>query len=132
MAVVPGVTGHIEGVDEVGEPNGITLGEVGRRVDRLDSEMRAGFQKVAEQIAGLSFVPAAVYAADRSAEAERARRVEADLREEIRARESAEQTSGQRAWQARLSLILALVGLPLSVIGSVVAALVVTSVTGGR
>lgn len=109
----------------MGEPTDITLGEVGRRVDRLDHEMRAGFTRVAEQVAALTFVPAAVYAADQSATAEKIRRLEADLRGEEEERRTAEQTASQRAWQARLSLIMALLGMPLSVIGSVVVALAV-------
>jgi hypothetical protein len=108
----------------VSAPADITLGEVGRRVDRLDQEMRAGFAKVAEQLAGLAFVPAGVYAADQSAMAERMRRLEADLRDEEAARRAAEQTASHRAWQARLSLVMALLGLPLSVLGAVVVALV--------
>lgn len=109
----------------MGEPTDLTIGEVGRRVDRLDAEVRAGFRQVAEQISGLAFVPAAVYAADRSAEGERLRRLEKDLKEETEARETAERTASQRAWQARLSLLMAMLGLPLSVLGSVLVALLV-------
>lgn len=112
----------------MGEPTDITLGEVARRVDRLDQEMRAGFKAVQEEIAKLAFVPAAVYAADRAADVERIRRLEDDLKEEVGAREETERTAAQRTWQARLSLVMALIGLPLSVLGSVIVALVVVHI----
>lgn len=104
----------------------VTIGELDRRVDRLERAMEAGFQGLREEIQRLSFVSAAVYAADRSADQERIRRLEADLTEERDARTGAEQAVQQRAWQSRWSLIVALIGLPLSVIGSVLAALLLT------
>ncbi|MFI6760596.1 hypothetical protein ACIBF5_15820 [Micromonospora sp. NPDC050417] len=102
----------------------VTLGELGRRVDRVDVEMRNGFQQLREELRGLTFVPAAVYAADRSGDHERMRRLEGDLKEEITAREEAEKVAGQRAWQSRLSLTLAIVGLPISIVGSIVVAII--------
>lgn len=100
----------------------VTLGEVARRVDRVETEMKAGFKAVQEQIAALSFVPSAVYAADRAADLERHRRLEADLREETRERRDAEKTAAQRGWQTRLSLALAVIGPPLSALGAFIVA----------
>lgn len=106
----------------------VTLGEVVRRVDRLDREMMAGFASMREELRGLAFVPAAVYSADRVADDLRFRRLEDDLVAERAGREEAERVADQRAWQARLSVVMAFVGLPLSVIGSIVVALVVSQV----
>lgn len=106
--------------------NHITLGELGRRADRLDQEMRLGFDSLRNEIQRLNFIPSGVYAADRSADQERIRRLEQDLSTEVKERESALAESNQRAWQARLSFILALIGLPVSIIGSLIVALVLT------
>lgn len=110
----------------------MTIGELSRRVDRLDTEMKAGIQAVREDIQRLQFVPAAVYASDRSGDAERVRRLEADLIEERREREAEKGTADQRAWQARLSLIMAMVGLPISLIGSILAAVIISNLVGGK
>jgi len=114
----------------VSEAQDISLGEVARRVDRLDSEMRAGFASMRDEIRGLAFVPAGVYTADRSADLERMRRFEDDLAEEMRTRVAVQQTTDQRAWQARLSLIVALLGLPISIIGSIAVALILARLNG--
>lgn len=91
----------------------VNLGEVVRRQDRMETRMDAGFQALGDKVERLTsgFVPAAVYAADRSADQERIRRVEGDLAQ-----------AEQRGHQARWSLILAGLGLPLSVAASVLAA----------
>lgn len=107
----------------------VTLGELGRRVDRLDTEMQAGFRSMREEIQRLAFVPAAVYAADRSGDHERLRRLEQDLSEETEARRTAEQAATQRAWQARWSLILAAIGVPFGVVASVLAGIIVARLT---
>lgn len=103
----------------------VTLGEVARRVDRVETEMRTGFREVKEEIARLSFVPAAVYAADRSADAHRLTRLEDDLEAEKQARQSAEQSAAHRGWQARLSLGVAMMGIVLSPAAAFLAAKVV-------
>ena len=111
-----------------GLPEDMTLGELARRVDRIDSEVRDGFAGVREEIRSLAFVHPAVYAADRQADGQRFARIERDLTEEKNAREDAERMAAARAWQARFSLVMALLGLPISVIGSVVVALVVAQI----
>lgn len=88
----------------------VNLGEVTRRVDRLETRMDANFQALSDKMERLAFVPAAVYASDRTADQERIRRVESDLAE-----------AEQRGHQARWSLILAGLGVPLSVAASVLA-----------
>ncbi|SCG38281.1 hypothetical protein [Micromonospora zamorensis] len=101
----------------------VNLGEVTRRLDRTDeevrglgTEMRAGFQSLGDKMERLAFVPAAVYAADRAADTERVRRLEADLHQEVREREEAQKTSGSNRW----SLLLAGLGIPASVLAGVV------------
>lgn len=84
--------------------------------------MHVGFQSMRDEIQRLAFVPAAVPAADRSGDTDRIRR----LKDETKEREGGMAVADQRAWQARMSLILALIGLPLSIIGSVVVALILT------
>ncbi len=110
------------------EPGDITTGELGRRVDRLDREMKAGFESLHNEIRTLQFVPAAVYAADRSADQERLRRMEQDLVDERHEREGEAKESEKRAFTARWSLITALIACPLAVIASVVAALILVAV----
>lgn len=96
----------------MGDLQDVTINELARRVDRLDTAMASGFQSMREEIQRLAFVPAAVYAADRSGDQERIRRLEEGAK-----------LVDQRAWQARTSLIVAVVGLPLSIIGSIIVAM---------
>lgn len=114
------------------ESQDVTLGELARRVDRLDSAMVAGFATMQAELRGLAFVPAAVYSADRVTDDLRVSRLESDLLAERVGREEAERIAAQRAWQARLSMVMAFVGLPLSVIGSIVVALVVSQLGAGK
>lgn len=100
----------------------VNLGEVTRRVDRLETRMDAGFQALSDKMERLAFVPAAVYAADRAADQESVRRLEADLRQEAQERKVAQEKADQRAHQVRWSLILAGLGVPLSVVAGVVTA----------
>jgi hypothetical protein len=108
-----------------GDPTEVTLGEVARGLGRVEREMQAGFQAIKDEIKSLSFVPAAVYSADKVAQHDRMERLELDLEEEKVLRRDAEAISNQRAFQSRWSIILALVAMPISVIGSVLAALIV-------
>jgi hypothetical protein len=114
------------GVDPV-DGTEVTLGEVSRGLFRVEREMHAGFTAIRQEIGKLSFVPAQVYAADTMAYRDRVERIEATLRGEAELRREAETAAAQRTWQARLSMMLALVGMPLSIIGSVVAGLVISA-----
>lgn len=105
----------------------VTLGEVARGLSRVEREMQVGFAAIRAEIQGLSFVPAAVYAADMLAHRERLDRIEREAAEETEIRREAEATAQQRAWQARWSIILAVVAMPISVLGSVVAALLIAA-----
>jgi hypothetical protein len=57
--------------------------------------------KRVRSLAGLSFVPPAVYAADMTANRERVARVEQDLAAETAVRRDAEAVGQQRAWQSK-------------------------------
>jgi hypothetical protein len=103
----------------------VTLGEVARGLGRVEREIEVGFQAIRQEIKSLSFVPAAVYSADKVAQHDRIGRLEEDLEEEKVLRRDAEALSSQRAWQSRWSLLLALFGMPISVVGAVAAALIV-------
>lgn len=105
----------------------VTLGEVSRGLARVERQMHDGFAAIRAEIGKLSFVPAQVYAADSLAYRDRMERIEGALRDEAEARREAEALAGQRAWQSRLSMGLALIGLPLSIIGSVAAGLVIAA-----
>jgi hypothetical protein len=70
-----------------------------------------------------------VYASDRSAHQERIRRLEKDIADERLAREDAQKEWSRRGWQARLSLVMALLGLPLSILGSVLAAVILDQIS---
>ena len=109
------------------ESTEVTLGEVSRGLSRVEREMQAGFSTMRAEISRLSFVPAQVYASDSAAYRDRMDRVEAALRDEGQLRHEAESLADQRAWQSRLSIMLALVGMPLSIVGSVVAGLVIAA-----
>lgn len=105
----------------------VTLGEVARGLSRVEREMQAGFAAIRAEIQGLSFVPAAVYAADSLAYRERIERIEHEQAAEARMRREAETASQQRAWQARWSIILAVIGMPISIGGAVIAALLIAA-----
>ena len=104
------------------DPREVTLGEVARGLSRVEREMQVGIAAIRQEIAALAFVPAAVYAADMSAHRERVTRLERDLAEESAVRQNTEAVSQQRAWQAKWSIILAFVGMPISVVGALVIA----------
>jgi hypothetical protein len=87
--------------------------------------MQAGFAAIRREISGLSFVPAPVYAADMVAYRDRVQRLEEDLDEERAERREAEKVAQQRSWQATWSVKLAAIGMPITLITSVVGALIV-------
>ena len=103
-------------------PDDVTLGEVDRRVGRLEQRVDSGFKELKEEIARLSFVPAAVYAADRAGDAHRLAALEADLALESRDRRAAEDNARHRSFQARLALVVAALGIPASILAGVVTA----------
>lgn len=75
----------------------VTLGELGRRVDRLESQMWAGFEGIRAELRGLAFVPAGVYASDQAACNMRINRLEENYK-----------TNDARSWQVKLAVIAAL------------------------
>lgn len=89
--------------------------------------MREGFAAIRNEIKSLSFVPAAVYSADKLAHNDRFDRLTQDFESEREARREAEALATQRAWQARWSIVLALLGMPISIFGAVVAALIIAA-----
>jgi hypothetical protein len=105
----------------------VTLGEVSRGLSRVEREMHAGFAAMRAEIGMLSFVPSQVYAADMMAYRDRLERAEVAIRSESELRRETETGASQRAWQGRIGILLALVGMPLSIIGSVVAGLVIAA-----
>jgi hypothetical protein len=105
----------------------VTLGEVARGLSRVETEMHAGFKALREELKTLSFVDSAVYSADKVAYHDRVARLEADLEDERTLRREADAVAQQRAWQSRWSIILAVIGMPISILGAVVAALVVAA-----
>lgn len=94
----------------------VSTGELSRGLARLEREMQAGFAQLRGQLGELNYVQPAVYAADQAATRDRLERLEA-----------AAEVAQQRAWQSRWSINLALFGMPLSIVGAVVAALVVAA-----
>ena len=74
----------------------VTLGELARRVDRLETAMTEGFRELRDEIRNLAFVPAGVYASDQSA-----------LRERIQQLEKRADRVDNRAWHVRASLLIA-------------------------
>lgn len=98
------------------DPTEVTLGEVGRGLDRVEREMRDGIAAIRAEIKALAFVPAAVYAADQVGNRERIERLE-----------EADKDARQRAWQSRWSIVLALIAMPISIVGAVIAALVIAA-----
>lgn len=105
------------------ESTEVTLGEVHRGLTRVEQEMHLGFEAVRQQIRTLSFVPSGVYAADVLAYRDRLDRIETALAAEVTWRRDTEAVSVQRAWQSRLSIVLAMV----SVLGAIVAPLIVAA-----
>jgi hypothetical protein len=106
----------------------VTLGEVSRGLTRVEAEMRAGFDAISQEIKSLSFVPAAVYSADKLAAADRMAALAADFEEDRRERREVEAVAAQRAWQARWSIILAMIAMPISIIGAVLTALLMSTI----
>lgn len=104
------------------DPIDVTTGELSRGLSRVEREMQAGFTAIRDEIRGLTFVPTAVYAADKLAAAERVTRLEADLAEERRERQADEKVAQQRAWQAGLAVKLAIAGIPISALTALVTA----------
>jgi hypothetical protein len=111
--------------------DGVTLGELARRVERIDGRvermdtgMRSGFDALREEISRLSFVSREVYEASRGGDSARFDRLEADLHEEGAARKASEERADQRDWQVRVALGVALFGALLSVVVAVVSATV--------
>lgn len=98
----------------------VTIGELSRGLSRVERQVQDGFAAIRQEIAGLGFVPTAVYAADMAALRDRQLRVELGLADEIAQRHTAEATTQQRAWQAKWSIILAVASVPLSVIGALI------------
>lgn len=78
----------------------VSTGELSRGLARVEDEMKAGFAQLRRELAAMTYVQPAVYAADQAATRDRLVRLE-----------QAEQVAQQRAWQARLSLILAFISL---------------------
>lgn len=81
----------------------VTIGELGRRMDRVEGAVTRGFDRLAERL-DRDYVTVAVYAADRAADQARIAKLEARA-----------DGDSQRAWQTRLSLTLALLSVPASV-----------------
>jgi hypothetical protein len=111
--------------------DGVTLGELARRVDRIDgrvermdADMHTGFDTLRADIGKLSFVPHEVYDTSQRADAARFGRLEADLRDEGAARKASEERADQREWQVRVALGVAVFGTVLSVVVAVVSAAV--------
>lgn len=105
----------------------VTLGEVARGLGRVEREMHLGFSAIRAEIGKLSFVPAQVYAADMVAYRDRMERIEENAAREAELRHEAEAVASQRAFQSRWSVVLALIGMPISIIGAVIAALVIAA-----
>jgi len=90
----------------------VTLGEVVRRVDRLENAMVEGFRELRDEIRSLAFVPAGVYASDQSA-----------MRERVDRLESRADQADNRAWHVRAALLVAgCSGLLSLVVGGMLAA----------
>jgi len=109
----------------------VTIGEVARRVDRIDdrvermdADMHTGFDSLRQAIGKLSFVSHEVYDTSRGADVARFGRLEADLRDEEAARKTSEERAEQRDWQVRVALGVALFGAVLSVVVAVLSATV--------
>lgn len=88
----------------------VTLGELARRVDRLETTMQAGFAQLGEKMDRLPYVQAGTYESDKDATRDRLTKVE-----------TAQDRHDGRAWQVRTSVMVAAMGVPMSVIASVFA-----------
>lgn len=75
----------------------VTLGELGRRVQRLESQMSAGFEAMRAELRSLAFVPSGVYASDQAAVNMRIARLE-----------DTNKVLEHRGWQVRLAIIAAI------------------------
>lgn len=95
------------------DPDDVTLGELGRRVDRLDDQMNKGFEAMRNEIRNLSFVPAGVYASDQGATNQRINRLE-----------QRSDTAEQRGWQVRVAIIMAVFSTLLTVVVAIFLGLV--------
>lgn len=93
----------------------VSTGELSRGLARVEQEMKDGFSQLRAELAAMTYVQPAVYAADQAATRDRLVRLE-----------EAEKVAQQRAWQSRWSIIIALVGMPISIIGAVIAAMLIT------
>lgn len=82
----------------------VTIGELGRRMDRVEEAVTRGFDRLTERL-DRDYVGVALYAADRAAD--RARMAKLEARAE---------GDAQRAWQSRLSLMVALLSVPAGII----------------
>jgi hypothetical protein len=83
-----------------------TLGELARRMDRLETTMAAGFDRLAGRLEH-DYVQLGVYASERSS-----------LEGRVAALEAAEAARRGQSWQLRLSLAAALMSVPTSVIAA--------------
>lgn len=63
-----------------GDPNAITLPELGRRLDRLDSAVTVQFGQMRDEIRSMQFVPAQVFDAEKRALFDRIRQVDDSAR----------------------------------------------------
>jgi hypothetical protein len=84
----------------------ITIGELGRRLDRLETTVATGFERLATRLER-DYVQVAVYATERAADLARIASLEAETA-----------TRGQQRWQTRLALTAALLSVPTSVIAA--------------
>ncbi|WP_328465550.1 hypothetical protein OHA21_43880 [Actinoplanes sp. NBC_00393] len=109
------------------DPSDVTTGELSRGLSRVEREMREGFSAIRKEISGLSFVPAAVYAADMLAYRDKIQRLEGDLDEERQERREDQKIAQQRSWQASWSIRLAIISMPLSLAVSVAAGLLIAA-----
>lgn len=82
----------------------VTIGELGRRMDRVEDTLTRGFDKLTARL-DRDYVQIAVYAADRNADNARLAALEA---------ESA--GAKQRIWQIRLAMYASLLSVPVGVI----------------
>jgi hypothetical protein len=79
------------------EPD-VTIGEIGRRLDRLESTVHNGFEALGKRIEGLPFLPVAVYMADKATVLEQRKGLEAEIKVE---RERLDHIEASIQWLAR-------------------------------
>lgn len=75
----------------------VTLGELSRRVERLETQVSAGFEAMRSELRTLTFVPAGVYASDQSGVNMRIQRLE-----------ELNKTMENRSWHIRFAIIAAI------------------------